>query len=131
MKLFFDGASRGNPGKASYGAVLYDDNDKEIATTKGCLGKTTNNVAEYNGIVHGMKMCRDSGVKQLVVYGDSNLIVKQLNGEWKVRNADMKTLYDQVKKLEPSFESIKYEHVRRKKNKRTDQLANEALDETT
>lgn len=126
--LYFDGASRGNPGDASFGAVVYDNLNNEVTTTNGCIGKATNNVAEYYAILNGLKVCQEIDAVDLKVYGDSSLVINQLNGEWKVRNPALKLLYTMIKDMESSFSSISYEHVRRDKNKRADQLANVALD---
>jgi ribonuclease HI len=130
-KLYFDGASRGNPGKASYGGVIilaYGDNT-ELTTYCGLLPKgSSNNVAEYVGLLEGLKKATHLCIDELEVYGDSKLVINQMNGEWQVKHPNMKILYEQCKVLEKSFISITYNHVERKYNKRADALANSALD---
>lgn len=129
FKLFSDGGSRGNPGPAGAGFVLYDEKNNELFVGKKFLGIATNNVAEYMALILGLKEAHKLGGKTLKCFLDSELIVKQLNGEYRVKHPDMKPLFAQVQSLLPSFDSISFVHVRREKNKRADQLANEAMDE--
>ena len=131
-KLYFDGASRGNPGLASYGAVLYDD-DIEVNYTRGTLGTATNNQAEYQALINGLQIAIDQigDNSELNVYGDSSLVLKQSTGEWKCNNDHLRELLSKVKKLEQRFSKVTYNHVRRKFNKRADALANLALDENS
>lgn len=127
-KLFFDGACRGNPGPATFGGVIYDANGEEIDHFKTFLGETTNNVAEYCGLLAGLNRAKALNITHLEVYGDSNLVIQQVSGKWKVKNHRLKTIYKQIKTVEKFFTSIKYQHVYRNKNKRADALANEAFD---
>jgi len=129
--LYFDGASRSNPGPASYGGVIYNENDEEVFTYKKYIGKQTNNVAEYMGCFHGVQACVQEGIKNVIIYGDSKLVVEQVNGRWKVKSPNIKPIYDEIKKVLATkpFDSIEFKHVRRNKNKRADELANQALDE--
>jgi len=129
--LYFDGASRSNPGPASYGGVIYDENNKEIATYKKYIGRHTNNVAEYLGCFHGVQACIQEGIKNVTIYGDSKLVIEQVSGRWKVKSDNIKPIYNEIKKVLDTnpFEKIEFKHVKRNKNKRADQLANEALDE--
>ena len=127
-QLFFDGASRKNPGPASYGGVIYDTDGTELTTFYKFIGKATNNVAEYKGLLAGLQRCKELNIKELKVFGDSNLVIKQVKGEWKVKNAGLRPIYKQIKDIQPFFTSISYEHVYRKYNKRADELANMALD---
>ena len=127
-RLFFDGACRGNPGPATCGGVIYDEEGEEIDHFKSFLGKTTNNVAEYCGLLAGLNRAKGLNITQLEVYGDSNLVIKQVSGQWKVKNDRLKTIYKQIKNVEKFFTSIKYAHVYRHNNKRADALANEAFD---
>lgn len=129
--LYFDGASRSNPGPASYGGVIYDENNNEIATYKKYIGKHTNNVAEYLGCFHGVRACIQEGIKNVTIYGDSKLVIEQVSGRWKVKSDNIKPIYNEIKKVLDTnpFEKIEFKHVKRNKNKRADQLANEALDE--
>ena len=129
--LYFDGASRSNPGPASYGGVIYDENKNEIATYKKYIGKHTNNVAEYLGCFHGVQACIQEGIKNVTIYGDSKLVIEQVSGRWKVKSDNIKPIYNEIKKVLDTnpFEKIEFKHVKRNKNKRADQLANQALDE--
>jgi len=129
--LYFDGASRSNPGPASYGGVIYNDAGAEVATYKKYIGKQTNNVAEYLGCFHGIQACVQEGIKNVIIYGDSKLVVEQVSGRWKVKSPNIKPIYDEIKKVLATkpFDSIEFKHVRRNKNKRADELANQAIDE--
>ena len=125
--LYFDGASKGNPGKAGSAAVLYEDK-KEVAVSSKYIGpRKTNNEAEYMGLILGLILCIQLGIKRVKVYGDSQLVIKQMTGEYAVKNERMKVLYEDVRKLLTNFENVTFEHVRREKNARADQLANEAV----
>ena len=129
--LYFDGASRSNPGPASYGGVIYDENKNEIATYKKYIGKHTNNVAEYLGCFHGVQACIQEGIKNVTIYGDSKLVIEQVSGRWKVKSDNIRPIYNEIKKVLDTnpFEKIEFKHVKRNKNTRADQLANQALDE--
>ena len=129
--IYFDGASRSNPGPASYGGVIYDENNNEIATYKKYIGNHTNNVAEYLGCFHGIQACIQEGIKNVIIYGDSKLVIEQVSGRWKVKSDNIKPIYNEIKNVLDSkpFENIEFKHVKRNKNKRADQLANQALDE--
>ncbi len=125
--LYFDGASKGNPGKSGSAAVLYQD-VKEIANVGKYIGpRKTNNEAEYMGLIFGLILCIQLRIKNIKVYGDSQLVIKQMRGEYAVKNERLKKLHEDVRKLMTEFESVSFEHVRREKNARADQLANEAV----
>jgi len=126
--LYFDGASRGNPGPAGAGGVIYDAQQKIVDTYAINLGETTNNVAEYGGLLAGLNRCCELNIKELKVYGDSNLVINQVNGKWKVKNKKLKGIYDQVKKVQEFFTTISFEHVYRKNNKEADKMANVGVD---
>jgi ribonuclease HI len=122
--LFFDGCSKGNPGPAGAGAVLYDGK-KEIWSKSIYVGNnTTNNVAEYTGLIIGLHEAINKNIKELIVKGDSMLVIKQMKGEYKVNSKDMQRLYENAKKFESFFDKIVYEHVYREFNKRADELSN-------
>lgn len=129
LVLYFDGASRGNPGESSYGVVLYNKEGKEIKCDKGTLGRSTNNVAEYCAMLYGIDMALNIGCETLVVRGDSKLVIQQVQGTWRVRDQKLKLLHDKICSLIPKFENVIFEHVRRELNVRADELANEALDQ--
>ena len=133
--LYTDGGARGNPGVAGAGAVIFDE--KGTTLKEGCvyLGETTNNVAEYQAVLLGFALLRQYfGSSQcrelyLTVRLDSELVQKQLTGEYRVKHPDLKILYAEVKRVQSElFPRAKFEHVRREKNKHADRLANEAMD---
>jgi len=125
--LFFDGCSKGNPGAAGAGAVIYH-NDIEIWSDSIFVGKReTNNVAEYSGLICGLEEAVRQNIKQLSVKGDSELVIKQVNGVYKVKSPSMIPLYTRVKELQKNFERIEFVHVYRDKNKRADELSNDGL----
>jgi ribonuclease HI len=131
-----DGAARGNPGPASLGAVLLDASRPD-ATDPGAtadasisefLGTQTNNVAEYTGVVRALDLARELGAAEVDLLLDSMLIVEQLNGRWRVKDAKLRLLHDQAKRLLDGFERWSARHVRRAQNASADALANEAID---
>jgi ribonuclease HI len=125
--LNFDGASRGNPGPAGIGAVIFH-NGKEIWASCQYIGTKTNNQSEYSALILGLKQALTRDIKCLQVYGDSQLVINQINGEYKVKNPGLQDLYKEVQDLQAHFESIVFTHVYREFNKRADQLSNMALD---
>jgi ribonuclease HI len=127
-RMHFDGGSRGNPGPAAWGWVLFQPDGAEAARDCGHIGHATNNVAEYTGLVRGLEGALGHGVTTLDVRGDSELIIKQLRGEYKVKNAALKPLYEQAATMLRSLNSWNAEHVYRADNKIADGLVNEALD---
>lgn len=124
-----DGASRGNPGAAAYAYTIQADGEDPIEEA-GCLGKMTNNQAEYQGLIRALQHALRLGTNHdLVVNSDSELMVKQMRGEYKVKNEDLRDLYEQARELVRQFTGqVRFQHVRREQNKRADQLCNEALD---
>jgi len=125
--MYTDGACRGNPGYSSIGVVFFD-NGVEIANISEAIGVTTNNIAEYTALLRGLDYALKQGYTELSVKADSELMIKQLKGEYKVKNAGLKPLFIEAKTLAAKFKSISYSHVMREDNKRADQLANMALD---
>ncbi|HEX3147087.1 MAG TPA: ribonuclease HI family protein [Gemmataceae bacterium] len=125
--IHIDGASRGNPGDAAYAVVIQVPGHAAIEEA-GVLGKETNNVAEYTALIKAMEKAKHLGLKRLHVHSDSELIVKQVRGEYKVKNDDLKWLCDEARKLMKDFASVTLTHVRREQNKRADELCNIALD---
>lgn len=126
--LYFDGCSKGNPGKAGAGFTIYK-NDQEIAYKSIYVGeKETNNKAEYTGLFEGLQYALQNNIYNLHVKGDSNLVIKQINGEYKVKSENIQTIYQNTKELCTKFQQITFEHVYRKDNKRADQLANLGLE---
>ena len=127
--LFADGAARGNPGPAAAGFVLDDPAGKERVARGIALGVATNNVAEYKALVAGLAAALDLGVSELAVRMDSELVVRQMKGVYRVKNEGLKPLFQEARALSLRFRSFAIEHVRRELNSRADAAANRALDE--
>ena len=126
--IFSDGGARGNPGPAGIGAVLYDENKKIIAEISQYLGETTNNQAEYKALIAALKEAKRLKAEELACYLDSELVVKQLNREYKIKNKDLAPLFLEVYNLSLSFKKISFTHIPREKNTVADSLANKAMD---
>jgi ribonuclease HI len=126
-----DGAARGNPGPASYGVVIRDGRGEIVAKLKKYIGRMTNNVAEYYGLIAALDYAQSHGVRSLRVESDSELMVKQMRGVYKVKSTDLQPLFERAKKMSQGFESFRIDHVYREQNREADALANEALDETS
>ena len=125
--LHFDGCSKGNPGFAGAGAVIYEDG-QEIYSKAVFVGENeTNNVAEYTGLLIGMQAAIQLGIRKLVIRGDSQLVIRQMLGEYKVKSPGLLALYQQAKTMELNFESVTYQHIYRDQNARADALSNEGL----
>jgi len=129
FNLFTDGACRGNPGQGGAGAVLVDEKGNIFATTKNSLGLCTNNIAEYRALILGLEEALKRRCRRLHIFLDSELLVNQINGTYKVKNENLKVLMRDVKKLLSDFDSYTVEHIARSKNHIADRLANEAIDE--
>jgi ribonuclease HI len=128
LHLYTDGASRGNPGPAGAGVAIFDENGQEVLAKGAYLGMCTNNVAEYTALKLGLKEAMRFGVKRLRVHLDSELIVRQLHGIYKVKDAKLQPLYQEVVAMLRTFPEANVVHVRREKNRRADELANQGLD---
>ena len=127
--LHFDGGSRGNPGLGGCGWVICKGGI-EIYAGMAPLGKCTNNYAEYKGLEQGLISALDKNYKTLTVYGDSLLVINQTNGIWKCKAKNLQPVLNEIIKLKRGFDKIEFMHVKREKNKRADELANEAMDMT-
>ena len=125
--IHIDGASRGNPGEAAY-AVVIDVPGRPPIEEAGALGKETNNVAEYTALTKALEKAKHLGLRRLRILSDSELLVKQMNGEYRVKNDDLRWLFNEAKGLINEFTSVTLTHVRREENKRADELCNEVLD---
>ncbi len=125
-----DGGSRGNPGPASYGVVIRDPRGELVAKLKKYIGRMTNNVAEYYGLIAAMDYAQSHGVRAIRIESDSELLVKQMRGLYKVKSAELQPLFERAKKMSQAFDSFRIDHVYREQNREADTLANEALDET-
>lgn len=130
--MYFDGCSKGNPGPGGAGAVIYQEEQKEqkeiVALTEWVGVKVTNNYAEYSGLRMGLRNALELGIKDLLVCGDSLLVIKQISGQYKVKSPNLLQIYEECKKLSNQFEQIEFRHVYRDSNKRADKLSNDALD---
>jgi len=126
-----DGGSRGNPGPASYGVVIRDPRGQVVAKLKKYIGRTTNNVAEYYGLIAALDYAQQHGLRALHVQSDSELLVRQMRGQYKVKSPELRPLFERARKMAQTFPSFKIEHVYREQNAEADALANEALDETS
>jgi ribonuclease HI len=126
--LHSDGASRGNPGPSAVAAILYLPTGEELASVGKKIGRATNNVAEYRAVIEGMKLARDLGVREIVVRLDSELVVKQLTGAYRIRSKDLEPLAREVAAAVRHFAKCSFEHVKREENREADRLANKALD---
>ncbi len=127
--LFADGGSRGNPGPAAGGAVVIADDGRLLAEAGAYLGVATNNVAEWQGLLAGLEAALELGVEDLVVRLDSELVVRQLTGVYRVKHADLIPLHRKAQALLRRFRSVEIGHVRRKDNAAADALVNRLLDE--
>jgi ribonuclease HI len=130
MKLiiYTDGGARGNPGPAGIGAIAYDPDGAEVFTVSEFLGVATNNQAEYKAVIAALEKARTLKAEELDFYLDSELVVKQLKREYKVKNEGIAPLFLKVHNLTLNFKKVKFTHIPREKNKEADRLANEAMD---
>ncbi|MFD1151310.1 bifunctional RNase H/acid phosphatase [Saccharothrix hoggarensis] len=124
-----DGGSRGNPGPAGYGAVVLDESGAVLAERAAGLGVTTNNVAEYQGLIAGLRAAVEVGASVVDVRMDSKLVVEQMSGRWKVKHPAMQPLVAQARELARAFDRVGYEWIPRERNQRADRLANRAMDD--
>ncbi|HLC83567.1 MAG TPA: ribonuclease HI family protein [Bacteroidia bacterium] len=134
LKIYTDGASRSNPGKAAIGIVIFDSNDKEVFKKKEYIGIASNNVAEYTALVKSLSKAKTfakDGKEEIICYSDSELMIRQLNGLYKVKNTNLKELFAEVQLLIQEFKKVEFRHVKRENPKIqiADSLANMALDD--
>lgn len=128
MNLFTDGGARGNPGPGALGVVIKDSKGKKVFELGKYLGECTNNEAEYEALIAGLEAAKERNYSDLTCFLDSELVVKQLTGEYKVKNTRLKVYFDKVKKLSQNFKNITFKHVPRTKNAEADALVNKVLD---
>jgi len=129
LHLHIDGASRGNPGEAGFGIHVTTPEGDELARLYGYLGPASNNVAEYQALLHGLRWALHRGAERVHVFSDSELVVKQMSGAYRVKHPAMVPLHREARSLSLRFEEFRLAHVRRERNKEADRLANQALDE--
>jgi ribonuclease HI len=123
-----DGGARGNPGPAAIGVLLRDSEGEVLEKVGERIGEATNNVAEYRALLRGIELAEEHGASELELIGDSELVVRQVEGRYKVKNAGMKELYEEAVRALRKFDSWSIRHVRRAENADADRLVNEALD---
>jgi len=129
LLLYSDGACRGNPGLGGAGAVLVDPKGRVVCSLKKFLGLCTNNIAEYKALILGLEAAVERRPKKLHIFLDSELLVKQVDGSYRVKHKNLKPLMGKVRDLLSSLESYTIQHIDRSENKKADELANEAIDE--
>lgn len=128
VTVSFDGGSRGNPGPAAIGVVLRDDSGTILQEVGEKIGEATNNVAEYKALLRGIELAASLGAREVELLGDSQLVVRQVEGKYKVKSAGIKPLHQEVKRALVRFDSWSIRHVLRAQNADADRLVNEALD---
>lgn len=128
ITAYTDGGARGNPGPAGYGVHVVDADGTTLAELVGPLGSATNNVAEYSGLIAALQWAVDNGHQRLRIRMDSELVIKQMRGEYKVKHATMQVLHADAKRLVAKLHQVTLEHVRREQNKVADKLSNQAMD---
>jgi ribonuclease HI len=129
LRVYSDGAARGNPGLSGAGAVLVEPSGNVIDRLGKFLGKQTNNYAEYMGLLLGLRRARALGVREVEVFADSELMIRQLGGRYQVKSPTLKPLYDEAVRLLNDFSRVKLVHVPRAMNKAADEMSNRAIDE--
>jgi len=128
MVAYIDGGARGNPGPAGYGVYVQDENGRCIAELSEFLGVKTNNFAEYSGLLAALRFAIDHDFEDVRVISDSELLVKQMKGQYKVNSPDLRPLYDEAKRMVSKLNTFRVQHVLRSQNKEADRLANLAMD---
>jgi probable phosphoglycerate mutase len=131
ITAYFDGGARSNPGPAGYGVYIVDDGGNVLAELSGSLGNTTNNIAEYHGLIAALQWAADRNMTQLAIKGDSQLIIEQMRGNYKVKNEGLKPLYLKARMLVMQIGNVTFEHVRREHNQEADRLSNVGMDGNT
>ena len=126
--LYVDGASRGNPGDSAIGVSLQQPNGTEMETISEAIGYATNNEAEYRALLAGLELAKQRNFDEVEIRADSQLMVRQLTGEYRVKDRKLRDMYDEVRDALEGFQRFSVHHVSREQNSRADELANEALD---
>jgi ribonuclease HI len=129
LHIHIDGGSRGNPGEAGFGVWVTAPGGEVVAELYGYLERATNNVAEYKALIHALRYAQSRGARRLKIFSDSELVVRQMNGVYKVKHPDMIPLHREARSLTGAFEAVSLDHVRREQNCEADRLANQAMDE--
>jgi ribonuclease HI len=126
---YIDGGARGNPGPAGYGVSIQTSDGSVLEELHGALGVATNNIAEYNGLLAALQWAVDHDVRRVHVRADSELLVKQMRGEYRVKNPGLQPLHVRARRLAAQLDDVKFEHVRREFNTEADRLSNVGMDE--
>lgn len=129
LRLHIDGASRGNPGESGFGVWVSTPDGCVVAELFGYLGRATNNIAEYQALLHALRYARAHGASRVRVFSDSELVVRQLEGRYRVKHPGLLPLFREARELLGEFEAASISHVRREHNREADRLANRAVDE--
>ena len=128
FRVAFDGGSRGNPGIAAWGVAILDEDGEFLEGYGGFLGRATSNIAEYNGLIEALKLAGERGATEVEVFADSELIVRQVQGSYRVKNANLRPLFVEAMRMIQAFDVFRISHIRREKNKDADRMVNMTLD---
>ncbi len=128
MNVHIDGGSRGNPGPAAYGVRFTDEHGAVVTELSASIGVATNNVAEYSGLLAALEHAIAAGYRDLLIHSDSELLVKQMRGEYRVKHPGLQPLHGRARLLQAKLGRVRFVHVRREANARADELANQAMD---
>jgi ribonuclease HI len=126
--IYTDGGARGNPGPAGIGAIIYDEERNVLAEISEYIGRTTNNQAEYRALLSAIRKAKDFETEEIQFFLDSQLVVEQMSGNYKVKNKDLQPLFVKIYNESLNYKKVKYTHIPREKNKEADRLANLAMD---
>lgn len=127
IEIYIDGGSRGNPGPAGIGVVILDERGKKIKDIAKYIGETTNNIAEYNALLYGLEEVLIIRADEILINMDSELVAKQLSGDYRVKDSNIKPLFERALNMLKSFKSFEIKHIEREKNKEADKLVNKAI----
>ena len=127
VEIYIDGGSRGNPGPAGIGVVILDERGKKIKDIAKYIGETTNNIAEYNALLYGLEEALIIRADEILINMDSELIAKQLSGDYRVKDSNIKPLFERALNMLKSFKGFEIKHIKREKNKEADKLLNKAI----
>ena len=127
VEIYIDGGSRGNPGPAGIGVVILDERGKTIKDIAKYIGETTNNIAEYNALLYGLEEALIIRADEILINMDSELVAKQLSGDYRVKDSNIKPLFERALNMLKSFKGFEIKHIKREKNKEADKLVNKAI----
>ena len=127
VEIYIDGGSRGNPGPAGIGVVILDERGKKIKDIAKYIGETTNNIAEYNALLYGLEEALIIRADEILINMDSELVAKQLSGDYRVKDSNIKPLFERALNMLKSFKGFEIKHIKREKNKEADKLLNKAI----